>query len=87
MLDPAPPIAAGVAVATKAEPTKGDGAASPPPPRATTSPLITLPTDPAPVLTDFLDLQTLQEVQDAFSAVTNLSTTIIDGEGQPLAGE
>lgn len=35
-------------------------------------------------LTDFLDLATLQEIQDAFFGVTQLTTTIRDAEGNPL---
>jgi len=37
-----------------------------------------------PVLTDFLDLRALQEIQDGFSAVTHLVTTILDADGDPL---
>ena len=35
-------------------------------------------------LTDFLDVETLQEIQDSFTAVTRLSATILDAEGQPV---
>lgn len=35
-------------------------------------------------LTDFLDVETLQEIQDSFSAVTRLAATIVDPEGQPV---
>jgi len=35
-------------------------------------------------LTDFLDLATLQDVQDSFSAVTRMSTTIRDRDGNQL---
>ncbi|MCC6683001.1 MAG: SpoIIE family protein phosphatase [Phycisphaeraceae bacterium] len=35
-------------------------------------------------LTDFLDLATLQEIQDSFSAVTRLATVIRDADDQPL---
>lgn len=35
-------------------------------------------------LTDFLDLRTLQEIQDGFSAVTHLWTVIADADGRPL---
>lgn len=37
-----------------------------------------------PTLTDFLDLTTLQEIQDAFTALTKLPTTILDADGRPL---
>src|SRR5687767_1146601 len=33
-------------------------------------------------LTDFLDLATLQEIQDSFAAVANVKATITDAEGQ-----
>lgn len=39
---------------------------------------------PRPKLTDFLDLTTLQEIQDAFAALTKLPTVILDAEGRPL---
>ncbi|MEO0587125.1 MAG: SpoIIE family protein phosphatase [Planctomycetota bacterium] len=48
------------------------------------------PSDPAlppaarPSLTDFLDLDALQEVQDAFASVTRLATVIRDADGNPL---
>ena len=35
-------------------------------------------------LTDFVDRQTLQEIQDAFSAVTQLRATILDDAGLPV---
>ncbi|MEM7578177.1 MAG: GAF domain-containing SpoIIE family protein phosphatase [Planctomycetota bacterium] len=35
-------------------------------------------------LTDFLDLDTLRSVQDAFAAVTKLETEIVDALGEPL---
>jgi serine phosphatase RsbU (regulator of sigma subunit) len=35
-------------------------------------------------LTDFLDLQTLQEIQDSFAAVANVKAFITDAEGQLL---
>ena len=35
-------------------------------------------------LTDFLDLGTLQEIQDSFTAVTRLVTTIRDATDQPI---
>lgn len=35
-------------------------------------------------LTDFLDVETLQQVQDRFAAVTGVRTTIRDAQGQPL---
>ena len=42
------------------------------------------PSAPRLRLTDFLDLGTLQEIQDAFASVTRLSTTIFDEQGQPI---
>jgi len=35
-------------------------------------------------LTDFVDRQTLQEIQDAFTSVTQLRATILDGAGVPV---
>jgi phosphoserine phosphatase RsbU/P len=35
-------------------------------------------------LTDFLDLPTLQEIQDSFAAVANVKVTIADSEGQTV---
>ena len=35
-------------------------------------------------LTDFLDLATLQEVQDAFASLTRLNTTILDAKRRPV---
>jgi sigma-B regulation protein RsbU (phosphoserine phosphatase) len=35
-------------------------------------------------LTDFMDLPTLQEIQDSFAAVANVSATITDAEGKVL---
>ena len=35
-------------------------------------------------LTDFLDIETLQDIQDSFSTVTRLKTVIRDAIGQPL---
>lgn len=35
-------------------------------------------------LTDFMDLQTLQEIQDSFAAVANVKATITDAAGQVL---
>jgi hypothetical protein len=35
-------------------------------------------------LTDFMDLPTLQEIQDSFAAVANVKATITDAEGQLL---
>ncbi|MEM9752223.1 MAG: GAF domain-containing SpoIIE family protein phosphatase [Planctomycetota bacterium] len=35
-------------------------------------------------LTDFLDLETLRSVQDAFAAVTKLDTEIVDAFGEPI---
>ncbi|MEM9295026.1 MAG: SpoIIE family protein phosphatase [Planctomycetota bacterium] len=37
-----------------------------------------------PGLTDFVDLETLQEIQDSFSAVTRLATTIVDASGSAV---
>ncbi|MEM9252658.1 MAG: SpoIIE family protein phosphatase [Planctomycetota bacterium] len=55
-----------------------------PPAPATPGPAA--PTGPAArlSLTDFLDLEALQEVQDSFAAVTRLATTIRDADGRPL---
>lgn len=36
------------------------------------------------VLTDFLDLRSLQEVQDSFAALTRLTTTIRDAQGRQI---
>lgn len=41
------------------------------------------PSAPKLSLTDFVDLGTLQEIQDAFASVTRLSTTILDADGHP----
>ena len=35
-------------------------------------------------LTDFLDLATLQEIQDSFAAVANVKATITDAAGERL---
>lgn len=35
-------------------------------------------------LTDFLDIGTLQEIQDSFTAVTRQAATILDAEGNPV---
>ena len=35
-------------------------------------------------LTDFLDLPTLQEIQDSFAAVANVKVTIADAEGHTV---
>ncbi|MDX1682884.1 MAG: SpoIIE family protein phosphatase [Phycisphaeraceae bacterium] len=37
-----------------------------------------------PSLTDFLDLDTLQAIQDSFAVMAGLGTQIVDAEGQPL---
>jgi serine phosphatase RsbU (regulator of sigma subunit) len=37
-----------------------------------------------PKLTDFMDLQTLQEIQDGFAAVANVKATITDADGRLL---
>lgn len=42
------------------------------------------PSAPPLSLTDFLDVGTLQEIQDSFTAVTRLVTTIRDAEGRPV---
>jgi sigma-B regulation protein RsbU (phosphoserine phosphatase) len=42
------------------------------------------PSAPRLSLTDFLDVATLQEVQDSFTAVTRLVTTIRDADGHPV---
>ena len=39
---------------------------------------------PKLLLTDFLDLATLQEIQDSFASVTRFRTSICDSDGQPL---
>jgi sigma-B regulation protein RsbU (phosphoserine phosphatase) len=59
---------------------------SPPTPHepASGNPLAAAPTAPKLRLTDFVDLGTLQEVQDAFASVTRLSTTILDEHGEPV---
>ncbi len=38
-------------------------------------------------LTDFLDLETLQQIQDAFAAVTKMDTAILDADGRPVVAE
>jgi len=53
---------------------------SPPPPFAPVNP----PAAARLALTDFLDLEALQEIQDSFASVTRLITTIRDADGQPL---
>ena len=35
-------------------------------------------------LTDFMDVQTLQEIQDSFAAVANVRAIITDAEGNRL---
>lgn len=35
-------------------------------------------------LTDFMDIETLQEVQDSFTALTQFSTIFLDADGQPV---
>lgn len=42
------------------------------------------PTSPKLSLTDFLDLSSLQEVQDSFAALTRYTTTILDAQGQQV---
>jgi sigma-B regulation protein RsbU (phosphoserine phosphatase) len=40
--------------------------------------------DAVPTLTDFLDLATLEEIQEGFSAITSVRATIRDAAGKPL---
>lgn len=61
----------------------------PPAPAVGQRPIEDGPGEPTPgpltlSLTDFLDLTTLQEVQDSFTAVTRLRTTICDPQGRPI---
>lgn len=42
------------------------------------------PAAPRLTLTDFLDLSTLQDIQDSFTVVTHLATSIRDATGEPL---
>ncbi|MEM6459226.1 MAG: SpoIIE family protein phosphatase [Planctomycetota bacterium] len=51
-----------------------------PPPQPDTP----VPAAPPLRLTDFVDLATLQEIQDAFASLTRLTTTILDADGQPV---
>ncbi len=37
-----------------------------------------------PAITDFVDAESLQEIQDAFAVITRLQTTITDGAGNPV---
>src|SRR5256885_16901088 len=37
-----------------------------------------------PKLTDFMDVQTLQEIQDSFAAVANVKAVITDAQGNRL---
>ncbi|MEX0653839.1 MAG: SpoIIE family protein phosphatase [Phycisphaeraceae bacterium] len=55
-----------------------------PPVDASALPEAGRPVPPRLSLTDFLDLTTLQEIQDSFAAVTRLITSIRDAEGTPL---
>lgn len=41
----------------------------------------------APSITDYVDLESLQEIQDAFAVITRLRTIISDGSGRPLTRE
>ncbi len=43
-----------------------------------------VPTAPKLSLTDFVDLGTLQEIQDAFTSVTRLNTSILDATDKPV---
>lgn len=80
----APPASAAEAAApTDAPPTASTpapAAATPPPP----SPVPPIDQDDNPVLTDFLDLATLQEIQDSFAAVANVKARITDPGGNLL---
>jgi len=51
-------------------------------PTATAGPVT--PSAPRLLLTDFVDLGTLQEIQDAFASVTRLTTKILDADGNPV---
>jgi len=61
-----------------ARPTGAGGAAGPD---------VEVPSAPKLSLTQFLDLDTLQEVQDSFTAVTGLSTTIRDPSGLQITAD
>ncbi len=60
-----------------------------PPTRTTTTEQVagstSVPSAPPITLTDFLDIASLQEMQDTFASVTRLVTTIRDADGHPLA--
>lgn len=45
---------------------------------------LSAPTAPQLALTDFMDLDTLQEIQDSFTAVTRISTNIHDSNGHTI---
>ncbi|MEM9882836.1 MAG: SpoIIE family protein phosphatase [Planctomycetota bacterium] len=53
-----------------------------PPPGPSSAPPV--PAAPPLRLTDFVDLATLQEIQDAFASLTRLTTTILDAAGEPV---
>ena len=55
-----------------------------PPPATVTRAVPLSPAATVLTLTDFLDLQTICEIQESFAAVTRLETTIRDAKGQPL---
>ncbi|MEE9212745.1 MAG: GAF domain-containing protein, partial [Phycisphaeraceae bacterium] len=74
------------------EPPHGHASPSPPPandptaapPSAGASSAPGSPTATRLALTDFLDVRTLQEMQDSFAVITRLQTTIRDADGQPV---
>ena len=53
-------------------------------PGGVSNPTEQIPPDDNPVLTDFLDLATLQEIQDSFAAVANVKARITDASGNLL---
>lgn len=55
-----------------------------PTPSSPTTTGMMAPSAPRLSLTDFLDLGTLQEIQDAFASVTRLTTSILDADGKPV---
>ncbi len=70
-----------------AEPPPQQAPADVPVERAASSAAQRRPDESAPAtpsLTDFLDLETLQEIQDTFTGVTRLATTILDADGRQL---
>jgi sigma-B regulation protein RsbU (phosphoserine phosphatase) len=66
----------------------GDSAKRPPAPAnaAPAGATVTEPASPvtAPRLTEFLDLSTLQDIQDSLAMVAQVKATILDNAGQPL---